>query len=89
MDVPKVKDEGLGVSGGGGSSFDMGRAVTEPVLQFSAAYEGLCLVSARLLKPVWEQPVVVDRGRVLGFFVLMLGAEARGGGRKVVWSKAS
>jgi hypothetical protein len=89
VDVPKVKDEGLGVSGGGGSSFDMGRAVTEPVLQFSAAYEGLCLISARLLKPVWEQPVVVDRGRVLGFSVLTLGPRQGGCGRKVVWSKAS
>lgn len=65
MDVPKVKEDGLGTNGGGGgSSFDMGRAITEPVLQFSAAYEGLCLVSARLLKPVWRQPVVVDRGEL-------------------------
>lgn len=46
-------------SGGG---FSMGQVVQEAEPVFSAAHEGLCLCSSRLLYPLWELPVMVKKG---------------------------
>lgn len=42
--------------------FSMGQVVQEAEPVFSAAYEGLCLCSSRLLLPLWELPVFVAKG---------------------------
>ncbi|XP_022873884.1 nuclear pore complex protein NUP155 isoform X2 [Olea europaea var. sylvestris] len=41
--------------------FGMGQVVQEAEPVFSAAHEGLCLCSARLLLPLWELPVFVTK----------------------------
>ncbi|GAB2296935.1 hypothetical protein Dimus_031037 [Dionaea muscipula] len=41
--------------------FSMGQVVQEAEPVFSGAYEGLCLCAARLLFPVWELPVMVNK----------------------------
>ncbi|KAK9925018.1 hypothetical protein M0R45_033359 [Rubus argutus] len=40
----------------------MGEDVEEGEPEFSASHDGLCLCSARLLLPLWELPVVVEKG---------------------------
>eukprot|EP00897_Mesotaenium_endlicherianum_P003492 jgi/Mesen1/3170/ME000184S02232 len=50
-----------GAAAGAGGGFDMGQLVQEAEVQFSGAHEGLCVCSARLLRAVWEFPVVVGR----------------------------
>ncbi|CAM6093107.1 unnamed protein product [Calypogeia fissa] len=65
--VPQMLDGG--VSGGqsntagatGGFSIVQNVQDAEPV--FSGAHEGLCLCAARLLRPVWEFPVMAVKGK--------------------------
>lgn len=45
-----------GLSSGGG--FNMGQVVQEAEPVFSGAHDGLCLATARLLRSVWELPVM-------------------------------
>ncbi|WVZ26524.1 hypothetical protein V8G54_005068 [Vigna mungo] len=44
--------------------FSMGQVVQEAEPVFSAAHEGLCLCSSRLLFPLWELPVMVVKGNL-------------------------
>jgi nuclear pore complex protein Nup155 len=57
--VPQMQGGGAatsGVSSGGG--FNMGQVVQEAEPVFSGAHDGLCLCTARLLRSVWELPVM-------------------------------
>lgn len=45
-----------------GGGFSMGQVVQEAEPVFSAAHEGLCLCSSRLLYPLWELPVMAKKG---------------------------
>lgn len=57
--VPQMQRGGAatsGVSSGGG--FNMGQVVQEAEPVFSGAHDGLCLCTARLLRSVWELPVM-------------------------------
>lgn len=59
-------DSAAGVGGGGAAGlqrdFDVGSVVVEPQVKFSAAFEGLVLFSARLLRPLWERAVAARVG---------------------------
>ncbi|RYR17778.1 hypothetical protein Ahy_B03g062459 [Arachis hypogaea] len=44
--------------------FSMGQVVQEAEPVFSAAHEGLCLCSSRLLFPLWELPVMLVKGNL-------------------------
>lgn len=48
-----------------GGGFSMGQVVQEAEPVFSAAHEGLCLCSSRLLYPLWELPVMVKKGDLI------------------------
>ncbi|KAK4765177.1 hypothetical protein SAY86_026267 [Trapa natans] len=45
-----------------GGGFSMGQVVQESEPVFSAAYDGLCLCSSRLLYPLWDLPVMMKKG---------------------------
>eukprot|EP00850_Spirogloea_muscicola_P013590 SM000093S24401 [mRNA] locus=s93:175800:183708:+ [translate_table: standard] len=49
---------GSGGGGAGNSGFDMGRLVQDAEPIFGSAHEGLCLCAARILRPLWELPIV-------------------------------
>lgn len=58
--VPQMQRGGAptgGVNSSGGG-FNMGQVVQEAEPVFSGAHEGLCLCTARLLRSVWELPVM-------------------------------
>jgi nuclear pore complex protein Nup155 len=42
-----------------GGSFNMGRAIVQPVLTFSSAQRGLFLFTARIMSSTWERPIIV------------------------------
>eukprot|EP00850_Spirogloea_muscicola_P020557 SM000219S06702 [mRNA] locus=s219:133506:144913:- [translate_table: standard] len=55
--MERASGQGGSAGGGAGSSgFDMGRLDAEPI--FGSAHEGLCLCAARILRPLWELPIV-------------------------------
>ena len=42
-----------------GGSFNMGRAIVQPVLTFSSAQRGLYLFTARIMSSTWERSIIV------------------------------
>ena len=42
-----------------GGSFNMGRAIVQPILTFSSAQRGLFLFTARIMSSTWERPIIV------------------------------
>ena len=42
-----------------GGSFNMGRAIVQPVLTFSSAQRGLYLFTARIMSSTWERAIIV------------------------------
>lgn len=61
--IPQLGGSGaLSNSRAATAGFSMGQVVQEAEPVFSAAHEGLCLCSSRLLLPLWELPVFVTKG---------------------------
>ncbi|KAL3691956.1 hypothetical protein R1sor_005607 [Riccia sorocarpa] len=66
--LPQMQD--AGAAGGqvtptaGTGGFNIVQNVQDPEPVFSGAHEGLCLCAARLLRSVWELPVMISRGDV-------------------------
>lgn len=58
--MPKL-DGNTALSSTTTGGFSMGQVVQEVEPVFSAAHEGLCLCSSRLLYPLWELPVMVRK----------------------------
>jgi nuclear pore complex protein Nup155 len=57
--VPQMQGGGAATSGlSSGGGFNMGQVVQEAEPVFSGAHDGLCLAAARLLRCVWELPVM-------------------------------
>lgn len=57
--VPQMQGGGAATSGlSSGGGFNMGQVVQEAEPVFSGAHDGLCLATARLLRCVWELPVM-------------------------------
>ncbi|PKI58192.1 hypothetical protein CRG98_021414, partial [Punica granatum] len=61
--MPQLEgSSGLSSTRTAGGGFSMGQVVQEAEPVFSAAHEGLCLCSSRLLYPLWELPVMIKKG---------------------------
>lgn len=57
--VPQMQERGSGTNGvSTAGGFNMGQVVQEAEPVFSGAHDGLCLATARLLRCVWELPVM-------------------------------
>lgn len=64
--VPQMQDGGSGGQSnptGGTGVFSIVQSVQDAEPVFSGAHEGLCLCAARLLRPVWEFPVMAAKGK--------------------------
>lgn len=64
--LPQMQDSGAAGgqtnASGGTGGFNIVQTVQDAEPVFSGAHEGLCLCTARLLRSVWELPVMISRG---------------------------
>eukprot|EP00898_Chlorokybus_atmophyticus_P007513 jgi/Chlat1/7763/Chrsp66S07231 len=56
--VPRIDQDGSQNGSNGVGTFDMGKPVTTPEMVFSDTHNGMYLYTARLMRNVWDYPVV-------------------------------
>ncbi|KAL2622102.1 hypothetical protein R1flu_002307 [Riccia fluitans] len=66
--LPQMQDGGAAggqiTQSAGTGGFNIVQTVQDPEPVFSGAHEGLCLCAARLLRSVWELPVMISKGDI-------------------------